>query len=317
MDNSCKSECTQASNGEPVGDLASFIKAVAAQRNQWDLATRSSVWFRGEDRDFGKQALTPRLYRQTLEHPLRDRTNFLQREGWLFEQFRTVGAGLAHMPNDPDEWQWYVLMQHHGCPTRLLDWTENALAALYFAVRGRASQTDQSPAVVYMLHKEIVSRHFPQPIETEKDQYPLDRYLPLAEGDEDTSMFDDPTLIDIDHMTPRIAAQRSRFVVFGKNLQSLGERLTSGCLRGVSKISVDGNFKNIIEELRACGTTESSIFQDLDGLGRELDAIWEQMSSEDSKLRSLPRRRRHRKTISAAAGASSSSSTMASNTETL
>ncbi len=31
-----------------------------------------------------------------------------------------------------NDWDWYILMRHHGVATRLLDWTEGALLALYF-----------------------------------------------------------------------------------------------------------------------------------------------------------------------------------------
>jgi len=70
-------------------------------------------------------------------------------EEGMVESFKKYAYGMANLGPSPTLWEWLALAQHHGLPTRLLDWTKSPYVALHFATC-KAALMDRD-AVVWVI----------------------------------------------------------------------------------------------------------------------------------------------------------------------
>jgi hypothetical protein len=207
----------------------------------------------------------------------------------LFEAFQRCNAQLTDTVIE-DDFDGYLLMQHHGGPTRLLDWSDGSLMALHFALRNK--QGDESDSLVYVLEpsrlmdtldtlpetalREEKWTEYAEANPEDADEDSANVYLPSSDGSErDFELPRIPMLLRFSHFSRRVAAQRSQFIVFGSDPSWLSDEADKPN-SSICSITIDGQHtKATRAELRECGVTESVIFPDLDGLGRELKQLWE------------------------------------------
>jgi hypothetical protein len=247
----------------PVSSVVEFLKAVFAPLARWEKnrpggAFGIQPWFRGEP--VVDRPLLPKLYRGQPPYYELD----------LLQHFRRMAAvPQFNVAIDQERTDlWLYLARHAGLPTRLLDWTEGALTALYFAV------SQPQAARVWML--------VPQSLNFASGLTGFD--LPWHEPTRTAAAIraaweinvpeepDLPLALYPTHIHPRLQVQHSCFTIQGKRKESLNLLMAEvGLERFIHSIDIDpSRHRRIIEELRIVGISQATLFPDVDGLAADL-----------------------------------------------
>ena len=224
-----------------------------------DLSSTTLPWFRGQGDSSWN--LTPSIYRGDWD---------ASRERELHRDF-TLRA-LMEIDHKPTMYVgWMFVMQHHGLPTRLLDWTESSVAALYFAVENYSNAADAAVWVIHPWNLNELPTSFGQRSvphlneDIEADYLFPKNTIPIPRIAKDLPMALRPA-----HTTRRIVAQRGHFTIHGQSRKGLDEIPTVSA-RLLTKLEIAGTSKlRILQDLYKVGISRFTLFPDLDGLSIEL-----------------------------------------------
>ena len=252
-----------------IESISKFIDVIKADLAKWRPNLRP--WFRGESSG-EDPPLCPKIAKFNASQ-----------ENHLVQSFRRMAGGLANTPIRGETDKWLFLAQHYGIPTRLLDWTEGALFALFFAISDRRKPLPR----VYMLNPHRLNE-LAMGCESDYLNFPLSwdettgdkrregyRNIALAwEERKRQDAYDLPVAVPAIYQDHRMIAQRSCFTVHGRILDPIVSLLrtkgfdVSQCL---FEYPVDRDRTDqLMRELSLVGISARTIFPDLDSLAKDL-----------------------------------------------
>ena len=238
---------------EPIGNVSSLLEYLEQIKHR---VPSGKVLFRGQSRSWTLRPAIDRLRKPTSpsknDYPLpKDRE--------LLEEYKRLSWPLIARPPETDL-GWMAFAQQHGLPTRLLDWTESSLIALWFATckePGASSECkDDRGPVVWILR--VTPEYW---CRDALDPFSIKGFRVFA-----------PPIV-----TPRLRAQRGIFTVS----QILRQRGSMENRKRNTKrpdafyleyLTIDRDKRQeIISDLEQQGIDESSVFPDTKGIAQLLE----------------------------------------------
>ena len=258
-----KSETAIHTDEFTASDIGTYTSAIVMASRKFQ---NTRPWWRGQ-RD-ASWSLSPSLYRRRIE----------SKEHNLNARFRMMAkARRGDCPESSDALGWLFLMQHYGLPTRLLDWSQSPLVALYFALQ----KPDEADASIWALSPTRLNL---TEATTESICMPgsaLIGRLGIQAFRADTGPPDQRILsVLTEEADARHMVQQSAFTLHGRS-QPLEQHPESG--QFLFRIRIPSNAKEGLRQVLALyGINRATLFPDLDNLAAELIGL--DFDAETSKV---------------------------------
>lgn len=254
-----------------IKNIKDLMAAIDEDLARWDDGIKP--WFRGESND--QSPLCPKIAKFNAKE-----------ENYLLQSFRRKAAGLANVPPRQGHTDlWLFLAQHYGLPTRLLDWTEGLLHALYFAINRAKSKPK-----IYMLNAHKLNEL--AGMSADQLNYPLSwlkggsLYVALAwqhrrlkshqieTVKSNNFNLNIPIAFPATYQDQRMFAQRSCFTIHGTSLRPLQDILSEQKTK-LSKYLIEYEIdikekSSLLRDLSILGISASTVFPDLEHLAIDL-----------------------------------------------